>query len=46
MGIDWGEETVNEVNKPPSEVECDGDWKKNDTIYCNKHSQSKRLVLV
>ena len=32
MSVDWGEETVNEMNKPACEVECDGDWKKNDTI--------------
>lgn len=31
MSIDRGEESVNEMYKPPCEVECDGDWKQNDT---------------
>lgn len=30
MIIDWGEETIHKMNETPSDVECNGYWKKND----------------
>ena len=31
MIIDRGEETIHKMNETPSDVECNGYWKKNDT---------------
>lgn len=44
MCIDRREESVDEMNKPPCEVECDSDWKQNDTITTRVHKQKKILV--
>ena len=31
MIIDWREEAIHKMNETPSDVECNGYWKKNDT---------------
>jgi len=31
MSIDWREESIHKTNKPPSDAECDGHRKQNDT---------------
>lgn len=40
MCIDWREESIHEMNKPPSEVKGDGNRKQNHT---EKDKETKKL---
>jgi hypothetical protein len=46
LSIDWRKEPIHEMNEPPSNVEGDCNWKKNDTSIRKKNNVKKKFIIL